>query len=341
MNVIADIERKKPVMGIVLGDPAGIGPELVAKVVADGFLEKECRPIIIGDRRVLDMGMKIAGVSFSITEIAEPRDADFSKGIQIIDTKDFDPTGLRMGEIDKACGKAAGDWLVRAMELYKQGGIQGIVFAPLNKAAMKIAGYNYESEHALFAKQFEVTTPYCEVNVLNGLMTSRVTSHIPIKDVSELLTKQSVLDAIYLLDRTLKKSGVAKPRLGVAALNPHCGENGTCGREEIDVIAPAVEEARAKGVNALGPFSGDTLFVRAFDGEFDAAVTMYHDQGQIALKVKGFQYGVTVAGGIPAPIATPAHGTAFDIAGKNLANPDAMKSAVALTARMATHWNAV
>lgn len=339
MNVAAKSGQDMPILGIVLGDPAGIGPELVAKIVADGFLASVCRPLIVGDRRVLDMGMKVAGLSFPVVVAADPGNVDFESGVPIFDTGDFDPSGLRMGELDVACGKAAGDWMIRAMDLYRRGAVQGIVFGPLNKAAMKAAGYDHESEHVLFAEYFGVATPYCEVNVLGDLMTSRVTSHIPLKDVSAELTAERVLDAINLIDRTLRKAGVARPRLGVAALNPHCGENGTCGREEIDVIAPAVERARASGVDARGPFSGDTLFVRAFNGDFDAAVTMYHDQGQIALKVKGFRYGVTVAGGIPAPIATPAHGTAFDIAGKNLADVDAMKSAVRLTAKMAANWN--
>ena len=325
----------KPVLGIVMGDAAGVGPELIAKILADGFLEQECRPVVLGDKRVLEMGMRICNASFPVNVIASIKDADFSKGVQILDAGDLDPATIKCGEVSIASGKAAGDAIVKGIEMYKRGEIEGLVFAPFNKTALKKAGFDFESEHYLFAHYFGTTTPFGEVNVLGDLMTSRVTSHIPIKDVSSKLTKENILRAINLLNSTLIKAGVAKPRLGIAALNPHAGENGTCGREEIDVISPAIEEARRNGIDAIGPFSADILFIKAFNGEFNAAVTMYHDQGQIALKLKGFDYGITVAGGIPAPIATPAHGTAYDIAGKNIAKTEAIKNAVRMVAKMA------
>ncbi len=328
--------QEKPVLAVTLGDAAGIGPELVAKIIADGFLEQVSRPIVIGDKRVLEQGMKVAGVSFAVNLIDSPKNADFSKGVQLIDTRDLDPAAIKMAEISAVTGRNAGDCIVRAMDYYKAGLVGAIVFAPFNKASLKKGGFDYESEHVLFANHFNVTTPYCEVNVVGDVMTSRVTSHIPISEVSRSLTVDGILGAITLLDATVRKTGVARPRLAVAGLNPHNGENGTCGREEIDIIRPAVEKAVALGVNAVGPFSADTVFTRALNHhEFDAIVTMYHDQGQIALKLIGFDQGVTVAGGIPAPIATPAHGTAFDIAGKNLARTSATKCAVNIAVNMA------
>ena len=325
----------KPVIGVLLGDAAGVGPELIAKIIADGFLAEQCRPIILGDKRVLELGMKQAKVSFPYHEIAAAAEADFSKGVQIIDAKDLDPASVKTGEVNVDSGRATGDAILKAIGMCKSGEIEGFVFAPFNKTSLKKAGFEFESEHYLFAHHFGVTAPFGEVNVLDDLMTSRVTSHIPLKDVSDRLTKENILRAIHLLNGTLKMYGVAKPRLGVAGLNPHNGENGTCGREEIDVITPAVEEAQKQGIDAVGPYPSDILFIRAFRGEFNAAVTMYHDQGQIALKLKGFDYGITVAGGMPYPIATPAHGTAYDIAGKNLAKPEAMKNAVRMVVRMA------
>ncbi|MCC8189204.1 MAG: 4-hydroxythreonine-4-phosphate dehydrogenase PdxA [Planctomycetes bacterium] len=327
----------KPILGVILGDAAGVGPELIAKIIADGFLEETCRPIILGDRRVLEAGMKTAGVSFPIHEVNTVEEAQFVDGAWIIDAKDLDPATITVGDINIACGKACGDAIVKAIGLFKEGKIDGFVFAPFNKTSLKKAGFNFESEHWLFAHYFGVTTPFGEINVLGDLMTSRVTSHIPIKDVSSRLTTDNILRAIHLLNDTLRKAGVAKPRLGVAGLNPHCGEHGLCGREEIDVIEPAVAMAQQEGIDAVGPIPADILFIRAFNGEFNAAVTMYHDQGQIALKLKGFDYGITVAGGMPAPIVTPAHGTAYDIAGKNLAKTEAMKNAVRMAAKMARH----
>ncbi len=335
MSVHSSTER--PILCITLGDAAGIGPELVAKIAADGFLQQECRPIILGDRRVLEQGMKIAGVAFPFQIISDPAQADFSKGIQLIDTKDLDPAGIKLGEVSPVSGKITGDTLVKAIEYCKQGLVDGMVFAPLNKTALKKGGYDHESEHRILALHFGVTKPSGEINYLDGLMTSRVTSHIPISAVSANLTKKNILDAIDLMNDTARMSGLAKPRLGISALNPHSGENGTCGREEIDVIAPAIQEARARGIDAIGPISADVVFLKAFKGEYDAVVTMYHDQGQIALKLKGFDRGVTVGGGMPSPVTTPAHGTAFDITGKNLADTGATKSAVSLCAKMARH----
>ena len=326
---------RKPTLALTLGDAAGIGPELVAKIFADGFLDEICRPVAIGDRRVLELGKKAAGVEFPVLEIGGASGNESAGSLRLADTADLDPDSIRPAEISAVTGKNAGDCLIKAVDWFKAGLVAGIVFAPLNKAALRLAGFKYESEHELLAELFGVTGPRGEINVLGNLMTSRVTSHIPLGEVSRRLTREGVLDAIRLLDASQRMAKVERPRLGVAALNPHSGENGACGREEIEVIAPAVAEARRLGIDAVGPISADVLFFKAFRGEFDATVTMYHDQGQIALKTKGFEQGVTLAGGMPAPIATPAHGTAFDIAGRNLAKTGAIKNAVRLVAGMA------
>jgi 4-hydroxythreonine-4-phosphate dehydrogenase len=202
---------------------------------------------------------------------------------------------------------------------------------------MKKAGCGFESEHHLLADIFGHTGPFGEINVVGDLWTTRTTSHIPIKDVSANLTVNTIMRAITLADTSLRNSGIDKPRLGLAALNPHAGEHGLCGREEIDVIAPAIAQAKAAGIDASGPYPSDILFIKAFRGDFDGVVTMYHDQGQIALKLKGFDEGVTIAGGLPAPIATCAHGTAYDIAGKGIAGTRAFENAVKMTCRMASH----
>lgn len=327
--------QQKPILAILLGDATGVGPELVAKILADGFLDSECRPILIGDKRVLEMGMRVSGVSFPIHAVDAAKDAKFADGAWIIDTKDVDPAAIKTGEVNPVCGKACGDACIRAMDMFKRGEINGFVFAPFNKTALRKGGFECESEHQLFAEYLGVTTPYGEINALGNFMTSRVTSHIPLAEVGARLNAQGILNSIHLINDASRMSGVANPRIGIAALNPHGGEHGLCGREEIDIIAPTIETARAEGINAIGPFPSDILFIKAFNGDFDAAVTMYHDQGQIALKLKGFDQGVTIAGGMPMPITTPAHGTAHDIAGKNLANSGAIKNAVRMAAKMA------
>ena len=323
-----------PVIGIPLGDSAGIGPELVAKTAANGFLNSVCRPLIIGDSRVFANALALIGKTAEHYPVASVAEADWTRGIPVLDRKNQDPQKIALGQISADCGHAVLDMLTVCCELCQQGAIDGVCFAPLNKAAMKDAGSTHESEHAFFAEKLGVSGPAGEINVLNEVSTTRITSHIPLKDVTAHLTESRIVDAISLAYKSVKRFGVKQPRVAVAALNPHGGENGKCGTEEITLIGPAIQKANAQGMNALGPFPADTLFIRVFNGEFDSVVTMYHDQGQIAMKLKGFEWGVTVVGGMPYPIATPAHGTAFDIAGKGTAKTSAFENAMKLVVRM-------
>ena len=323
-----------PVIGIPLGDSAGIGPEIVAKTAVSGFLASVCRPLIIGDIRVFRNALALIGKTAEHYRVTRMMEKATQGGIPVLDLNDQDPLTIIPGKLNSSCGQAVLDMLSLACSLCKDGIIKGICFAPLNKAAMIEAGSRYESEHAFFADVFGVTGPSGEINVLNEVSTTRITSHVPFKDVTTYITESRVLEAISLAHKTVSSFGVKQPRIAVAALNPHGGENGKCGTEEITIIGPAVKKANEQGMNALGPFPADTLFIRTFNGEFDCVVTMYHDQGQIAMKLKGFEWGVTVAGGMPYPIATPAHGTAFDIAGKAQAKTTAFESALKLVVRM-------
>ena len=336
-----------------MGDSAGIGPEIVAKTAASGFLNDVCRPLIIGDMRVLKNAFTIIGKSAECFPVSAENvlagledayrkspPADPVRGIPVLDRKNQDPGKIIPGQLRADCGKAVLDMLAVSCDLCRQGIIQGFCFAPLNKAAMIEAGSfvypgkHFSSEHEFLADLLGVSGVSGEINVLNEFSTTRITSHIPLKDVSACLSEKRILDAVSLAYRTVLGFGVKKPRVAVAALNPHAGDSGKCGTEEILIIRPAIEKARELGMEVQGPFSADTLFLRAFNGEFDSVVTMYHDQGQIAMKLKGFERGVTVAGGMPYPIATPAHGTAFDIAGKGIAGTSAFESALKLVARM-------
>ena len=323
-----------PVIGIPLGDSAGIGPEIVAKTAVNGFLNSVCRPLIIGDIRVFENALALIGKTVNHYPLTGNETVDWGRGIPVLDRKNQDPEKISPGKLSAGCGSAVLDMLGVACDLCRMGTIQGICFAPLNKAAMIEAGSAFESEHGFFADKLGVSGYSGEINVLNELSTTRITSHIPLKEVAAFITEERVLEAISLAHRTVSSFGIKQPRIAVAALNPHGGENGKCGTEEIAVIGPAVRKANERGIRALGPFPADTLFIRAFNGEFDSVVTMYHDQGQIAMKLKGFEWGVTVSGGMPYPIATPAHGTAFDIAGKGLAKTSAFESALKLVVRM-------
>lgn len=327
----------KPVLGMLLGDAAGVGPEIIAKLGASGFYDEYCRPVVIGDARVFERGAGVCGLEIPLQVIGQVEEADWSVGLPILDQKDVEPSQVPFAGISIESGRSCLNMLKKAVELYREGRIDGFCFAPLNKQAMIQAGCPFESEHHYMAHLFGHTDPFGEINVLGNLWTTRTTSHIPISKVSSSLSVETILRAVRLAHVSLKNSGIEKPRLALAALNPHCGEGGKCGREEIDVIAPAIDKAREMGIDAWGPFPSDILFIKAFSGDFDGVVTMYHDQGQIALKLKGFDQGITIAGGLPAPIVTCAHGTAYDIAGKGIVKTSAFENAVRMAARMAAH----
>jgi 4-hydroxythreonine-4-phosphate dehydrogenase len=234
-----------------------------------------------------------------------------------------------------AAGHAALQALSTATVLAREGLVQGIVFAPLNKHSLRLAGMQEEDELRYMQGLFGVQGFTCEFNITDQLWTSRVTSHVPLRDVAELVTQEAVADAVHIIDAALRRAGIARPRIAVSGLNPHAGDGGSIGREEIEVIAPAVERLRRDGLEASGPWSPDTVFIAARRGDFDAVVSMYHDQGQIAMKLMGFERGVTLHGGLPVPVATSASGSAFDIAGQGLARIDGLQHAFDLCVRMA------
>ncbi|MFV0364749.1 MAG: PdxA family protein [Suipraeoptans sp.] len=327
----------KPVLGILLGDAAGVGPEIVAKIVASGFLEEQCKPILIGDLRVFERAMAIIGDMPKLQVVENVDEATWENGIPFMDRKNVDPKEVPYGNQTEISGSSCLDMLDLGIDLFKRNKIEGFAFAPLNKAAMKDAGCSFESEHHYLAHLLGHTEPFGEINVCENVWTTRTTSHIPIKNVSESLNENSIGRAIRLSNYTLKNSGIEKPRIAVAALNPHAGENGTCGREEIDIITPVIEKYKKEGYDVKGPYPSDILFIKAFNGEFDGVVTMYHDQGQIALKLRGFDQGITIAGGLEPPIVTCGHGTAYDIAGKGIVKSSAFENAVKMTAKMAKH----
>jgi 4-hydroxythreonine-4-phosphate dehydrogenase len=240
-----------------------------------------------------------------------------------------------LGESNAHSGKASFEAMQLATEAVRRGAVDGVVFAPLNKHSLRLGGLQHEDELRYMQERFDVPGFVCEFNITGSLWTSRVTSHVPLKDVAALITGQAVQDAVHIIRGALVSAGVPAPRIAVSGLNPHAGDGGSIGREEIEIIEPAVRALKAQGIDARGPYSPDTVFIGARRGDFDAVVSMYHDQGQIATKLKGFNRGVTVSGGMPTVFTTPAHGTAFDIVGKGVATTGALEQAVRLGARLA------
>jgi len=335
MPAAAALSAVRPTIALAMGDPAGISPELTAKALSLTEVGQAARLIVIGDVRVLRDGARVAGVPLDIDIRAEaPREPPATRPV-LVDLGNLDPARIERGVVSRAGGEFALANFRAALQLAASGRADAVCFTPFNKAAMRSAHAGYDDEIGFSAEVLGTSGPASEFNILDGLWNARVTSHVPLSGVAALITREAVLDAIRLARRSLREAGVTAPRIAVAALNPHAGDGGTFGREEIDVIRPAVDKARRDDIDADGPFPADTVFVRARNGGFDAVVTMYHDQGQIAMKLMGFDRGVTLLGGFPFPIATPAHGTAYDIAGRGIANVGATRAALLLAARMA------
>ena len=335
----------KPTLGLVIGDPAGVGPELAAKLLALLETAEQANIVVLGDQRILQKGAEIAGVELAVNVIQSPADIDFGGAMNgtplggnplLLDLPAPEALAAPLGQVSAACGRAVLTNYTTALRLANDDVLAGFSFTPFNKGSLKLAGNPCEDELQFAAQELGHTKPVSEFNVLENMWNARVTSHVPLKDVAGLLSVERIVTSIRLAHEALKTAGFAQPRIAVAALNPHAGDNGNIGREEIDIIAPAVAQAQALQIHADGPFPGDTLYLRIRDGQYHCAVTMYHDQGQTAIKLLGFDKGVTFLGGLPFPITTPAHGTAFDIAGQGKANPEGTRRAFAMLCRMTT-----
>lgn len=321
-------------IALVLGDPGGIGPEVVARSLSARAGGDDTQVLLVGSRDEAELGMQMAGSRFEYGLIDDPRRGPRPPvRIALWDRAGDAAAPFERASVGVSNGRYCLETLRLAAELTVAGVTDAVCFGPLNKSALHQAGLGHADEAQWFAELLGVTGAVGELNVLDGLWTSRVTSHVPLKEVSNLITPERILSAIELVHSSLVAAGVPHPRIAVCGLNPHNGDNGTFGREEIDVILPTLVRARERGVAIVGMFPADTIFLRA--KEVDAIVTMYHDQGQIAMKLMGFSRGVTVHGGLPIPIATPAHGTAFDIYGQGRASAGAMTAAIDMAARLA------
>jgi 4-hydroxythreonine-4-phosphate dehydrogenase len=321
---MAKAPGSRPRIALLMGDPAGVGPEMAVKLLARPRNVEAARVLLFAPPSVLAGGERVAGMKVHFE----------SGGIEYHEQRE---TGdAPMGECSAAAGAAVLEALATATDLAKQGEIDAILFAPMNKHSLRLAGMQEEDELRYMQQRFGVESFVCEFNITGNLWTSRVTSHVPIREVAQLITPDAVRSAVHIIDHALRRSGIARPRIAVSGLNPHAGDGGSIGREEIDVIAPAVQSLAREGIDASGPWSPDTVFIAARRGDFDAVVSMYHDQGQIAMKLMGFEKGVTLHGGLPIPVATSASGSAFDIAGRNVAQIEGLQAAFDLCVRMAS-----
>jgi 4-phospho-D-threonate 3-dehydrogenase / 4-phospho-D-erythronate 3-dehydrogenase len=336
---------KRPRLGITMGDPAGVGPEIVARALCDPGVIASCRPVVIGASAAMAAALDVVGSRLGVHPVAGIAQCRCDgRAIEVIDLANVDMVTLLRGAVSAAAGRAAHDYIVRAVQLALEGSIDAIVTAPVNKEALAAAGVRH-SGHTEILADLTNTREFAMLLMGGGLRVIHVTTHVPLRRVPDLVTTERVLRTIRLARRALEDLGLSHGRIAVAGLNPHAGEEGLFGDEERREIVPAIAAALAEGLSVFGPFPADTLFARARGGEFDIVVAMYHDQGHIPVKTIGFQYdqasgkwtglsGVNVTVGLPFLRVSVDHGTAFDRAWKGTANPESMLEAIGVAVTM-------
>jgi len=327
----------RPLIAITIGDAAGIGPETVVKALLSKETYQLSRPVVIGSMPALEQTLALVGSTAGLREARDVRDVRGEFGtIDLLDLANLSNDDLTYGRISPACGRASMEFIEKAARLAMNHQVEAIVTAPINKEATQLAGYA-DVGHLEFLARLTGSKQYATMLVSGKLRAVHLTTHHSLTEACQLVTHARVLDRLTLTQRCFKDWGFERPRIGVAALNPHGGEGGMMGREEIDQIVPAVKAAVAQGIAARGPFPADSIYNRAIAGEFDVVLAMYHDQGHIPIKVFGFERSVSVALGLPFIRTSVDHGTAFDIAGKGIADArsmeEAIKVAVALSSR--------
>jgi 4-hydroxythreonine-4-phosphate dehydrogenase len=339
---------KKPIIGITMGDPAGIGPEISVKALSAHGIHEMCHPLVIGDPGVIEREMEKHSPGKRMMKVESIEDSSFSdEAVSVLDIGVSNLAGIRLGEVSSLAGEAAFRSVTRAIELAMNGKIDAVVTGPIHKKAIQEAGHHFPGHTEIFA-EYTNTSDYAMLLLCNELKVIHVTTHVSLKDAIDLITKEGVLSRIRLMHTGLVKLGIKQPRIGVAGLNPHAGDEGLFGDEERKVIQPAVEQACREGYLAEGPVPADTLFPKALGKYYDGCVAMYHDQGHIPFKLAGFSWdekkqtmksviGVNVTLGLPIIRASVDHGTAFDIAGKGIASEDALLDAIEYAVKMSVH----
>jgi 4-hydroxythreonine-4-phosphate dehydrogenase len=325
----------KPLIGVTMGDPAGIGPEICAKAVTAPGIQGVINCVVIGDRKVMKEALKHARLgNVSINPIKNPQDGKFTRGvIDVLDLNNVTISSLKLGQVAKASGKASVEYVEKAIRLALDGRIDGLATGPISKEAINKAGYKFQGHTELLAARTKCDN--CAMMfVSDTLWVMLVTTHIPLKEVSGQLTKGRILKVIKLAHETLLRIKGSKPKIGVAGLNPHAGESGLFGDEEEKTIKPAIAEARKLGINVKGPVSPDTIFHFAQLGLYDIVVAMYHDQGLIPVKLLSFNHSVNVTIGLPIIRTSVDHGTGFDIVGQGLGNAQSLIEAIKVAAHI-------
>lgn len=325
----------KPAIAITMGDPCGIGPEVVVKALSDQRVYASCHPLVVGNIYAMQRAVELTGLPLRINESNDPGDAGRDdRVVDVLDIKNLDPEDITVGQISPACGKAAMEWVTKAGELALSGAVAGLATAPLNKEAASLAGYQ-SIGHMELLQELSEAKIVATMLMAKNLRVVHLSTHRSLRIACDYVKQDRIIDFLQLTHDSFVKWGFQSPRIGAAALNPHGSDGGLLGNEEAEEIAPAVQAARERGINVTGPVPADIIFHQAIQGQYDVVLAMFHDQGHIPVKVYGFEESITANLGLPFVRTSVDHGTAFDIAGKGIASEASMLEAIRLAVGLA------
>ncbi len=328
-------DPRKPAIAITMGDPCGIGPEVVVKALADPWVYAACRPLVVGNTYAMQQAVELAGVPLRVNHLDDPSAAGRDPAVvDVVDIGNLNPEDITVGQISPTCGKAAMQWLNREGELAQAGTVEALATAPLNKEAASLAGYK-SIGHMELLQELTGAKTVATMLMAKKLRVVHLTTHRSLRLACDYVKKDRILEFLQITHDSFVKWGFDRPSIAAAALNPHGSDGGLLGNEEAEEIAPAIAEARERGIDAIGPVPADVVFHQAIEGRYDVVLAMFHDQGHIPVKVHGFEESITANLGLPFVRTSVDHGTAFDIAGKGVASHTSMLEAIRLAVALA------
>ncbi|MFC4355539.1 4-hydroxythreonine-4-phosphate dehydrogenase PdxA [Chryseomicrobium palamuruense] len=332
--------NERAIIAIPMGDAAGIGPEITVKSLAKQEIYDACKPLIVGDAKIIEKAIEVTDVKLSVRIVTSPAEGKYEFGtVDVLDLNNIDLSTWEAGQVSAQCGQASFEYIKKSVELAKAGEVAALATTPINKESLKAANVPYIGHTEMLEDLGNTPDPLTMFQV-HDLRIFFLTRHVSVKEAIDQMTKERVRDYLNRCDKALQRLGLENRKLAVAGLNPHSGENGLFGREELDEIAPGVEAARADGIDAHGPVPADSVFFQALHGKYDAVLSLYHDQGHIAAKMTDFHRTISITNGLPFLRTSVDHGTAFDIAWKNIASSVSMEECIKLAATYAPKFTA-
>lgn len=328
----------KPLIAIPIGDPAGVGPEIVAMSIADKTVFDTARCIIIGDKNIIENAINICKVKLKVNVVESPEQGIYEENVlNLIDLKNIDMSQFKFGEVSGMCGKAAYDYIAKSIELANTGEVDAVATTPINKESFKAGNINYIGHTEIFGALTNTEDPLTMFEV-RGMRVFFLSRHVSLSKACSMVTKERIMDYVERCQKALTKLGVTEGTMAIAGLNPHSGEHGLFGNEEVDEVTPAVEELQKRGYNVVGPIGADSVFHQALQGRFNSVLSLYHDQGHIATKTLDFERTIAITGGMPILRTSVDHGTAFDIAGTGKVSAVSMIEAILLAAKYSPNY---